>query len=52
MDNSSKIEQLKNEKKTLEEQAEFETNQTRLANLEESIYNIQHSIRILSNYGS
>jgi|TARA_Y100000994_G_C15441298_1_gene338535 hypothetical protein len=48
MANKEKIEQLKNEKRTLEEQCEFETNQARLAILEEEIYNIEHSIRILN----
>jgi hypothetical protein len=46
-----KVKLLKEEVRTKKEQMEFETNETRLAILEEEVYNTEHSIKELEkNY--
>jgi hypothetical protein len=46
----TKIEQLKNEIKELEDEKELTSNQSRLAFIEDTIYNTKDSIKKLENY--
>jgi len=46
----TKIEQLENEIKELEDEKELTSNQSRLAFIEDTIYNTKDSIKKLENY--
>ena len=46
----TKIEQLENEIKDLEDEKELTSNQSRLAFIEDTIYNTRDSIEKLKNY--
>ena len=50
IDVRTKIEQLENEIKELEEEKELTSNQSRLDFIEDTIYNTKDSIKKLTNY--